>query len=121
MPAKLLIVEDHDDFRDVVKKHIQDQDASIEIIEAESGEIGILKAMREKPDIILMDIRLPSINGLDAASRIKQYLPKCKIIILTMFETDSFRKVFKSKDISAYIGKSELFDRLFPVIRELLY
>ena len=67
-----------------------------------------------------MDIRLPNINGIDAATRIRRHLPDCRIVVLTMFETEAFRKVFKSGDITAYIGKSELYDKLLPVVKGIL-
>ncbi|OGX31041.1 MAG: hypothetical protein A2787_01200 [Omnitrophica WOR_2 bacterium RIFCSPHIGHO2_01_FULL_48_9] len=117
---KILIVEDHEDFREIVKSYLQSQDLNIELFEAASGELGIVKALREKPHIVLMDIRLPNINGIDAANRIRQYLPDCKIIILTMFETAAFRSTFKSDGIAAYIGKSELYDKLGPLLKKIL-
>src|SRR3989338_3291387 len=120
MSTKILIIEDHDDFRAMVKSYLEKQDFKMEVFEAPTGELGVVKALREKPDIILMDIRLPNMNGIDAASRIKKYLPSCKIVILTMFETEAFRNVFKSQDIEAYIGKSELYEKLVPLLKEIL-
>lgn len=120
MPTKILIIEDHDDFRAMVKSYLEKQDLSMEVFEAPTGESGVVKALREKPEIILMDIRLPNMSGIDAAGRIKKYLPGCKIIILTMFETEAFRSIFKSQDIEAYIGKSELYEKLVPLLKEIL-
>ncbi len=120
MPTKILIIEDHDDFRAMVKSYLEKQDIQLQVFEAPTGESGVIKALREKPDIILMDIRLPNMNGIDAAGRIKKYLPECKIIVLTMFETEAFRNVFKSQDIEAYIGKSELYEKLVPLLKEIL-
>lgn len=120
MPTKILIIEDHDDFRAMVKSYLEKQDLSMEVFEAPTGESGVVKALREKPEIILMDIRLPNMSGIDAAGRIKKYLPECKIIILTMFETEAFRSIFKSQDIEAYIGKSELYEKLVPLLKEIL-
>ena len=120
MPTKILIIEDHDDFRAMVKSYLEKQDLPMEVFEAPTGESGVVKALREKPEIILMDIRLPNMSGIDAAGRIKKYLPGCKIIILTMFETEAFRSIFKSQDIEAYIGKSELYEKLVPLLKEIL-
>ncbi len=120
MSKKVLIIEDHDEFRQTVRTFLNTQDNSLQVYEASSGELGISKALREKPDIVLMDIRLPQMNGIEAADEIKKYLPNCKIIALTMFETAAFREAFKSKNISAYIGKSELQEKLMPFIQKLL-
>ena len=117
---KILIIDDHDDFRKIVKSHLETNELGVEIFESDSGELGIVKALREKPEIVLMDIRLPGMNGLEAASKIKEYLPNCEIIILTMFETEAFKKVFRSEHINAYIGKSELYDKLIPHIQKII-
>lgn len=119
MQTKILIVEDHDDFRAVVRQHLESQDLDAEILEASSGELGISKALRFRPHIILMDLRLPGMSGIEAAGRIKQLLPDIEILILTMFETTAFQEVFKSSDVSAYIGKSELYERLVPEIKKI--
>ena len=119
MNKKILLIEDHDDFRNIVKDFLKTQDDHLQIFEAPSGELGIVEALREKPDIILMDIRLPNANGIDTAARIKKYLPHCKIVVLTVFETEAFKNVFKSSDIVAYLGKSELYEKLMPLIRKM--
>ncbi len=118
MAKKILLVEDYDDFRKTVREYLKSQDESLEIYEAVSGELGIVTALREKPDVILMDLRLPNINGIETAGRIKKHLPHSKIIALTMFESETFREAFKSNDISDYIGKSELYEKLMPLLQK---
>jgi len=53
MTAKILIIDDHDDFRQMVKNHLATQHLDMEIFEASSGEMGIEKALREKVNIVL--------------------------------------------------------------------
>ncbi len=120
MAAKILIIEDHDDFRKTVRTHLESQDLDFEIQEAASGELGVSLALRERPHIILMDIRLPGINGIDAASKIKIHIPESEIIILTMFETEAFKEVFQSDHVTAYVGKSELYEKLVPIMKKIL-
>ncbi|MCK5579687.1 MAG: response regulator transcription factor [Candidatus Omnitrophica bacterium] len=120
MSSKILIIEDNDDFRFLLKSCLETQALGVNILEATSGEQGKEMALAETPDIILMDIRLPGINGVEAASAIKQEIPDTKIVILTMFETETFKKVFSSDYIEAYIGKSEIHDKLIPLIKKVL-
>lgn len=120
MGMKILIVDDHDDFRKAVRKHLEKQDLGAEVFEADCGEVGVAMAAHRLPDIILMDIRLPGIDGLDAASQIKSQFPQSKIIFLTMFETQAFREAFASEDACDYIGKSDLYDKLVPAIKRVL-
>ena len=120
MPAQVLIIEDHDDFRQTVKSYLESQHMGIKVSEASSAEIGVPLALRIRPQIILMDLRLPGMNGIEAADRIKAQLPECTIIILTMFDIDSFKQIFQSAAITAYVGKSELSETLIPIIRNIL-
>ncbi|MDP2652809.1 MAG: response regulator transcription factor [Candidatus Omnitrophota bacterium] len=120
MWTKLLIIEDHDDFREMVKSYLKNQALKLTVLEASSAEIGIAIALREQPQIVLMDIRLPGMNGIEAAGRVRVHCPKCKVVILTMFETAAFKDVFKSEDISAYLGKSELYDKLVPTLLKFI-
>jgi len=80
---KILIVDDHDDFREGVKDFLKKQKMDLLISESSSAEEAIAKALFLRPDIILMDIRLPNMNGIEASNKIKEQLPNCKIIILT--------------------------------------
>ena len=80
MGIKILIVDDHDDFRKTVRKHLENQDFGAEVFEADCGRLVLRMAVRRIPDIILMDIRLPGIDGLDAATKIKTQFPQTKII-----------------------------------------
>ncbi len=113
-----MIVDDNDEFRKVLKMYLRMQSPQMEIHEADSGELAIAEASHQRPDVILMDIRLPLMNGIDAAIRIKEDLPKVKIIILTIFETEEFRRYQSNGVIFAFVGKSEVYDRLMPVIQK---
>jgi len=120
MSSKILIVEDHEDFRHVLRRYLESQEIKFEIFEAADGEGAVAMAQAKHPELVLMDIRLPDISGIDAASRIKNFLPQSDIVVLTMFETEAFRSVFSSTDISEYLGKSELYEKLIPVISKIL-
>lgn len=118
---KLLIVEDHEDFRQALKKYLQEQKLSLEIYEASTGEMAVTKAACVKPHIVLMDINLPHADGLKTSIVIREDNPHCDVIILTMFEIEHFRKI--AKDIinaAAFIGKSEVYDKLVPVLRKCI-
>ncbi len=70
MLAKILIVEDHPDSREILR--IQIERLGYEVIEARSGEEAIEKALAQNPDLIIMDLRLPGINGIEATVVLKQ-------------------------------------------------
>ena len=120
MNKKILLIEDNDNFRRMVKSYLEKQLSNIDVYEASNGELGIEMAVQEKPEIVITDLRLENIHGIEAANEIKKSLPDCKIIVLTMFEAESFREIFKSNHINGYIGKSELYDKLVPALKKIL-
>lgn len=87
---KLLLVDDHELIRSGVKSLLKDV-ADITIIgEASSGEQGVKVARELKPDIVLMDVMMPGIGGLEATHKLKQVEPTIKIIALTACDEDPF-------------------------------
>jgi len=120
MKKKILLVEDHDDFRATVKDYLIGHNLDLEIYEANSGETGVSKASSVKPDIVLMDINLPNENGFEAARQIKEGQPDCDIIILTLFDVSIFKKAADNMKVRAFIGKNEVYNKLLPAIQECL-
>lgn len=70
MPGKILVVEDRQDFRVILSLILRP--LGHEIVEAESGREGIEKALNEAPDLIIMDLALPGMDGIDTTIRLKQ-------------------------------------------------
>jgi DNA-binding NarL/FixJ family response regulator len=87
-PVRILIVDDHTLFREGVRAILKAV-SDFEIVgEAATGEEAIDKVSTLKPDIILMDIQMPDINGVEATNKILKEHPEMGIIILTMLEDD---------------------------------
>lgn len=120
MKQRVLIVDDNDDFRKTVKDFLNAQDLNIEVFEAITGEMGVAKSSFVKPDVVLMDISLPKINGLAAAKFVKQDNPQCDIIVLTMFDTKEFKRMSHGIEASAFIGKNDLYEQLVPTLKKCL-
>ena len=120
MKSRILIVDDHDDFRKVVKEHLEKNHLDLEIYEASSTEMAIVKAACVNPDVVLLDIRLPGVNGFVGLKEIKRDHPDCDVIILSMFEVESFRKMTEESDATDFVGKSEVFEQLIPAINRCL-
>ncbi|MBP9855226.1 MAG: response regulator transcription factor [Candidatus Omnitrophica bacterium] len=117
---KILIVDDNDDFRTMLKEYLKKRNIGLEIFEASTGEMGITKAACIRPDIVLMDINLPNASGFEAARCIKDDCPDCDVIILSMFEVKVFKKAAQGIKASDFIGKSEIDERLIPAIKKCL-
>lgn len=102
---RVLIADDHTLFRESLRTLINNHD-DIEVVgEAANGEEAIAMTERLKPDIVLMDIAMPDINGLIATGRLKKEHPSAKVLILSMYDADQFVFEALRAGASGYILK----------------
>ena len=84
----LLIADDHADFREGLRALLESV-ADLEVVgEAATGEEAVTLAVRLQPDVVLMDINMPGLNGIEATRRILHTSPHISVLMLTMFEDD---------------------------------
>ncbi len=98
----LLIVDDEDGVRESLRM-IFNRD--FRILEAASSKVAIKKAQEESPEVVLLDIRLPGVGGLDVLRRIKELNPHCQVIILTALKTAQMALAAKESGASDYVVK----------------
>jgi DNA-binding NarL/FixJ family response regulator len=113
---KILIVDDHVVVREGLSAMLS-REPNIEVIgEAENGAQAIDKADKLKPDIVLMDLRMPEVDGVEAMQRIKQQHPEINFIVLTTYDNDEY--IFKGIEAGAraYILKDSPREELFRAI-----
>jgi DNA-binding NarL/FixJ family response regulator len=113
---KILIVDDHVVVREGLSAMLS-REPNIEVVgEAENGAQAIDKADKLKPDIVLMDLRMPEVDGVEAMQRIKQQHPEINFIVLTTYDNDEY--IFKGIEAGAraYILKDSPREELFRAI-----
>ena len=107
---KVFIVDDEFLQRQLVKKTVNWEKLGLEIAgEAEDGEEALDKILEEKPDILIMDINIPYINGIQVSEKVKQVLPDTQVIILTAYGEFEYAKQALSLGAASFVLK--------PVIR----
>ncbi len=105
MPGKILIVEDHQDSREILA--IQLRLMSYEVIEAVDGQEGIEKAQAENPNLIIMDLGLPGIDGIETTVRLKQN-PKTAhipVIALTAWQEQDYKDKALQAGMAGFLSK----------------
>lgn len=114
---RILLADDHTLFRVGVRNLLRTVEDMEIAGEASNGDEAVEQARLLKPDVILMDIRMPGMNGLDATKKIKNDLPESNILILTMFKDD--QSVFNAMKVGAkgYILKDANEEELLNAIR----
>jgi len=88
MPIQILIADDHVFYREGVRSLLSSSPEICVVGEASNGEEAILRADDLKPDVILMDLKMPGINGIDATRRIHEKAPEIGVLVITMFDDD---------------------------------
>jgi DNA-binding NarL/FixJ family response regulator len=114
---RTLIVDDDALFRRRVKELLATQ-PDIEVIgEAADGREAVLKARELEPDLVLMDVRMPGTNGINATRQIKDEMPELKVIILTIYDLQEYREAAMASGAGGYVIKKSLIEELLPAIR----
>jgi two-component system, NarL family, response regulator LiaR len=85
---RVLLVDDHSVVREGLRTFLELQDGLEVVGEAEDGEQALLEAERLKPDVILMDLVMPKLDGVGAMQQLRQRLPESRVIVLTSFSDD---------------------------------
>ena len=115
---RVLVVDDHQLVRNGFCQ-LLDLAADIAIAgEAESGEEGIEKALELKPDVILMDIQMPGIGGIEATRKIRQQLPDSQVVILSSVETDPFPEHTRHAGAIGFLSKRCTQEELCKAVRD---
>lgn len=116
---KLLIADDQQLIRDSLKI-VLDTNATINVIGAVSNGVEVIRAVREKkPDVILMDIRMPEMDGVQCTQIIKENYPEIKIIILTTFDDDEYIFSALKYGASGYLLKGISMEELVDAIHKV--
>ncbi len=114
---KVLLVDDHEMMREGLRKIIEGEDDLTVIAEAADAETAIDAVKQAEPDVVIMDINLPGMNGIEATKIIKDEHPKIKIIGLSFHDDDEVRHEMHDAGASAYLEKANASEALCAAIR----
>ena len=120
MSKRILVVEDQEDNRQIIRDLLSATD--YEIVEAESGEQALEAVAKQRPDLILMDIQLPGIDGYETTRRIKAdpALPSITIIAVTSYALSGEEQKARAAGCDEYVPKPYSPRQLLAKIRQYL-
>ena len=116
----ILLVEDFDDTRLMMKLWLVRN--GYRVLEAETGEEAISVSQRELPDLIIMDVMMPGMNGLDATQRIREYQPlrRTPIVAISAYGADEYRSLAIEAGCNEYVSTPFEPSALNELIKSLL-
>ena len=115
----VMLVDDHDLVRKGIRRLLDDNNGIKVIAEAPDGEQAIRQIRKQKPDVILMDISMPGIGGLEATRKITRVSPDTKVIAVTIHDDDPFPARLLEAGAAGYITKGCDIDEIIQAIRSV--
>ena len=119
MAATILIVDDHVRLRALMREIVAEASDLHVVGEAADGAAAIRLAQALWPDIVLLDLAMPRVNGLEALRQIKTERPETTVIIVTVHAEDAYRQAAADSGADAFLLKKTLVAVLLPTIQRL--
>lgn len=119
MRKRILLVDDHELVRKGIRSAIDGELFTI-CGEASNGQETVVKTIAVKPDLVILDVTMPVMNGLDAARQIRSAAPGTKILLLSMHDSPQLEREAKAVGADAFLPKTAVTDRLTRVINQLM-
>ncbi|WP_419604824.1 response regulator [Thiolapillus sp.] len=117
---RILLVDDHALFRSGIKGILDTQEDMTVVAEAETGEDAVEFVRRTPPDVILMDVNMPGIDGIEATRRIVRADPQAKVIALTALDDQPFPNQLLDAGAVGYLTKGSPADEVSAAIRQVM-
>ena len=105
MTIKVLVADDHDLVRTGISRMLEDVDGVEVVGEATNGEEAIKKAKELSPDVVLMDVKMPGIGGLEATKKLLRQNPEIKVVAVTACDDDPFPSRLLKAGAAGYVTK----------------
>ena len=114
---RILLADDHPVVRDGLRGMLATEDDFEVVGEAASGAEAVLVTERERPDVVLMDLQMPEMDGATATAEISGRFPETRVLVLTTYDTDADILRAVEAGATGYLLKDTPRERLFPAIR----
>ncbi len=115
-PPRMMVVDDDDQFRQMLREWLQDEGIQ-EVFEAPDGTEAVELAMSQLLDVILMDLRMPKMDGIEAASQIKALSPNVQVIMVSAYGDAALRQAAEKAGVYSYVVKGGPPNVLWHTIR----
>src|ERR687894_238109 len=119
-PARLVLADDHDLVREGIRAVLEGEPDLVVVGEAQNGRQALEVCLKERPDLVLMDVRMPEMDGLAATRAIKEQLPETSVVMVTMHESPDYLLEAIKAGAAGYILKDAAGERLVEAVRRTL-
>ncbi len=114
---RLMLVDDHEVVRTGLKAFLETQEGMEVVAVAGSGPEAVERALQERPDVVVMDITMPSMDGLETTRKLKALLPDVQVLALTVHDDKQYLFEMMSAGASGYLTKQSAAEELVDAVR----
>lgn len=114
---RVLLADDHAVVREGTKELLDREDDLEVVAEADNGKQAVQQAIRERPDVVVMDFAMPELNGIEATRQIKAVAPGIAVLVLTAYDSDQYVFAFLEAGAAGYLLKDVHIDEVIEAIR----
>jgi two-component system, NarL family, nitrate/nitrite response regulator NarL len=118
-PVRILIADDHEIIRTGVRTILL-QRSDVQVFEVSNGQDALRQARKTKFDVIILDVTMPVMTGVEVARRLKQEMPDVPVLILSMHEGASLRNELNRIGVKGYVAKTDAATKLLDAIDAVL-
>jgi len=118
-PISILLVDDNVTFLHILIDFLREEEEIIVVGTARSGEEALVRANELQPQVILLDLAMPGMGGLNAIPRLRDMMPEVRIIVLTVLDANGYREAALAAGADGFVAKAHLNTHLIPAIRRL--
>lgn len=116
MGIRLLVVDDDDGFRETLRHFLSEREDTIVVGEAGNGEEALRLVETLHPDVILMDLAMPRMSGLEVTRRLKARWPNVAVVFITVHDDEVYRRTALAAGAAAFLVKKTLGVDLWPTL-----
>jgi DNA-binding NarL/FixJ family response regulator len=117
----VVVVDDDPDYLWLVRFILESgPDKTVIVGETASGEEALALVLQKRPDVVIVDLMMPRLNGLELTRRIKEERPQTKILLMSAYSEDTYRRIASVNGADGFLNKHLIHTGLLPAIREVI-
>jgi DNA-binding NarL/FixJ family response regulator len=120
LSIRVLIVDDHDLIRETVRSFLESVPGVEVVGEAKNGRVAVQLARDKKPAVVIMDLIMPEMDGIEATRLITTEMPGVKVIALSMHCDEGYREILRQAGACCFVSKDAVFEELIRAIEAVI-
>jgi two-component system, NarL family, response regulator NreC len=121
LPLTIVLVDDDQDFRLIARALLGSLSGTVTIIgEAADGETALALVREQRPDIVITDLVMPHLNGVELTRRIREELPETQVVLVSSYTEDAYLNMASDSGADVFVNKQVITSSLVPAVRDLI-